>query len=213
LEKFRELIVQMGKEMCQKNLTVGTWGNISVRDAATGNIFLTPSGMDYKTCTSSDIVVFDEKGNTISGERKPSIEKDLHLSIYNKRKDVNAVVHSHPIYSSVFSVVQKSIPVITEECAQIIGEEVICAKYALPGTEELAKYAVEALGNNNAVLLSSHGAVCVGPDIEFAFKVSDVLEKTAQICILSKLIGEPRIIPKEDIIIMQDFVKNSYGQK
>jgi L-fuculose-phosphate aldolase len=126
----------------------------------------------------------------------------MHLSIYNARKDVGAIVHYHPIYSSVLAVTGFSLPGICEDFVQIVGEKVLCAKYALPGSDELAKNAVASLGE-----------LCVGKDMKEAMKVCYVVEKTAHIYILSKSVGKCRIIPEKDIKVMQDFAKNSYGKQ
>ena len=212
-EKLKKLIVDTGRELYKQNLTLGTWGNISVLDSETGLVYIKPSGMDYNVINPEDIIVVDKKGNTIEGLRKPSIEMPMHLSIYNVRKDVGAIVHYHPIYSSVLAVTGFSLPGICEDFVQIVGEKVLCAKYALPGSDELAENAVASLGNRNAVFLLNHGTLCVGKDMKEAMKVCCVVEKTAHIYILSKSVGKCRIIPEEDIKIMQDFAKNSYGKQ
>ncbi len=209
---YKKVIVEAGRKLCERSLTVGTWGNISCRDPEKGLIYLTPSGMNYDQISEEDIVVFNKQGEVVQGTRKPSIEKDLHLKIYENRNDVQAVLHTHSVYSSVFAVTAEEIPPVSEDFVQIVGDRVECADYALPGTEELAENAVEELDSRNAVLLVNHGAVAVGSDMDTAFKVSDVLEKTARIYIYSKSIGEAQIIPDEDIEAMQDFAKNSYGQ-
>ena len=212
-EKFKKLIVDNGRELYKQNLTIGTWGNISVLDSETGLIYIKPSGMDYNEISLEDVIVVDKKGKTIEGFRKPSIEMPMHLSIYNTRKDVGAIVHYHPIYSSVLAVTGVSLLGICDDFVQIVGEKVLCAKYALPGSDELAKNAVASLGERNAVFLLNHGTLCVGKDMKEAMKVCYVVEKTAHIYILSKSVGKCRIIPEEDIKIMQDFTKNSYGKE
>ena len=212
-EDFKKLIVDTGRELYKQNLTIGTWGNISVLDPETGLVYIKPSGMDYNEINLEDVIVVDKKGKTIEGFRKPSIEMPMHLSIYNTRKDVGAIVHYHPIYSSVLAVTGSSLPGICEDFVQIVGEKVLCAKYALPGSEELAENAVASLGNRNAAFLLNHGTLCVGKDMKEAMKVCYVVEKTAHIYILSKSIGKCRIIPEEDIKAMQDFAKNSYGKQ
>lgn len=212
LEKFKKLIVDTGRELYKQNLTIGTWGNISVLDPETDLIYIKPSGMDYNEINLEDVIVIDKKGKTIEGFRKPSIEMPMHLSIYNARKDVRAIVHYHPIYSSVLAVTGFSLPGICEDFVQIVGEKVLCAKYALPGSEELAEKAVASLGDRKAVFLLNHGTLCVGEDMKEAMKVCYVVEKTAHIYILSKSVGKCRIIPGEDIKAMQNFAKNYYGQ-
>ena len=213
LEKFKRLIVDTGRELYKKNLTIGTWGNISVLDSKTGLVYIKPSGMDYNEINLEDVIVVDKKGKIMDELRKPSIEMPMHLSIYNARKDVGAIVHYHPIYSSVLAVTGVSLPGICEDFVQIVGEKVLCAKYALPGSDELAKNAVASLGNRNAVFLLNHGTLCVGKDMKEAMKVCYVVEKTAHIYILSKNIGKCRIIPEEDIKAMQDSVRNAYGKQ
>jgi len=210
-EDFKKLIIDTGRELYKQNLTIGTWGNISVLDSETGLVYIKPSGMDYNEINLEDIIVVDKKGKTIEGFRKPSIEMPMHLSIYDARKDVRAIVHYHPIYSSVLAVTGFSLPGICEDFVQIVGEKVLCAKYALPGSGELAENAVASLGDRKAVFLLNHGTLCVGKDMKEAMRVCYVVEKTAHIYILSKSVGKCRIIPEGDIKIMQDFAKNPYG--
>ena len=212
-ENFKKLIVNTGRKLYKQNLTIGTWGNISVLDPDTDLVYIKPSGMNYNEIDLEDIMVIDKKGKIVEGFRRPSIEMPMHLSIYNARKDVKAIVHYHPIYSSVLAVTGVNLPGICEDFVQIVGEKVLCAKYALPGSEELAKNAVVSLGNRNAVFLLNHGTLCVGRDIKEAMKVCYVVEKTAHIYILSKNVGKCRVIPEEDIKVMQDFAKNSYGKQ
>ena len=212
---YEKLIVDSGVRMLNSGMTVETWGNISARDPQTNRVYLTPSGMDYSTLTEADVVVCDLDGNILEGERKPTIEKDLHLKIYKNRNDVNAIVHTHPIYSTVFSCMGEDIPLIIDEAAQALGDVCRRADYALPGTQELADNCVNTLGNTaNSCLLQSHGAVCVGADMKSAFKVARVLEMTAEIYYrIRSCGGTPIPISKENIDYMIDFMKNKYGQK
>jgi L-fuculose-phosphate aldolase len=212
-ENYKKIIIETGIELYKKNLTIGTWGNISALDPETGLIYIKPSAMDYNEINLEDVIVVDKQGKTIEGFRKPSVEMPMHLSIYNARKDVGAIVHYHPIYSSVLAVTGFSLPGICEDFVQIVGEKVLCAKYALPGSEELAENAVASLGERNAVFLLNHGTLCVGRDMKEAMKVCYVVEKTAHIFILSKNVGKCRIISEEDIKVMQDFAKNVYGKQ
>ena len=212
-KNLKKLIVKTGRELYKQNLTIGTWGNISVLDSETGLVYIKPSGMEYNEINLEDVIVVDKQGKTIEGFRKPSVEMPMHLSIYNARKDVRAIVHYHPVYSSVLAVTGFSLPGICEDFVQVVGEKVLCAKYALPGSDELAENAVASLGNRNAVFLLNHGTLCVGKDMKEAIKVCYVVEKTAHIYILSKSVGKCRIIPDEDIKKMQDFAKNVYGKQ
>jgi L-fuculose-phosphate aldolase len=210
---LKRAVVDAGLKMVQRGLTVGTWGNISVRDSETNLVYISPSGIDYEAVREEDIVVLDNELEVVDGTAKPSIEKVMHVAVYNAREDVDAVIHIHPVYSSVLGVNGMELPGISEDFVQIVGDKIICAEYALPGTPELARNAVKALGDRNAVLLPNHGTLCVGKDLKDAFKICHVVEKTAHIYILAKSIGTPRLISEEDIKSMQYFARHVYGQK
>ena len=210
---LKRAVVDAGLKMVQQGLTVGTWGNISVRDRETNLIYISPSGIDYEAIREEDIVVLDNELEVVDGSATPSIEKVMHVAVLNAREDVNAVIHIHPLYSSVLGVNGMELPGISEDFVQIVGDKIICAEYALPGTPELARNAVKALGDRNAVLLPNHGTLCAGKDLKDAFKICYVVEKTAHIYILAKSIGTPRLISEEDIKSMQYFARHLYGQK
>lgn len=210
---YKQILLQAGIEMQKRDLTVETWGNISVRDPESGKIYLTPSGMPYDTLKEEDVCVLDSDGNVVEGTRKPSVEKMLHVLVYQNRKDVQAILHTHPVDSTVFGVLHQNIPVITDEMAQAIGGEVKCAEYALPGSQELAVNVLHALGNVQACLMANHGAVCVGKDMKECFKVATVLESAAEIYQKALAVGKPQEISKEDAAWMRDFAVNHYGQK
>ena len=154
-------------------------------------------------------------GTVVGGHRVPSIENGLHRAVYAVRPDVNAIVHTHPIFSTVFSAMGENIPLIIDEAAQALGDEVRTAPYALPGTDELAQNCAAALGEKaNACLLQSHGAVCVGRDMKSAFKTARVLEMTAEIYYRIRSVGGKFIpISPENIAAMQEFVAHRYGQR
>jgi len=213
LEKYKKIVVETGKEIVDQNLTIGTWGNISVLHRDTGLVYIKPSAMEYHKIELKDIVVIDQKGQVVEGSKKPSVETPLHLAVYKERKDVGAIVHYHSIYSSVFAVTGLTLPGICEDFVQIVGDKVLCAEYALPGTKALAKRVVDGLGKRNAVFLANHGTLCVGKDIREAIKVSSVVEKTAHIYILSKNLGKCKIISEEDIKAMQDFYRDIYRKQ
>ena len=211
---YKKLLVESGLKMLNSGLTVATYGNISIRDASENKIYLTPSGMDYSTIDVSDVVVCDPDGNVIDGHRKPTIEKELHLAIYRHRSDINAIIHTHPIYSTAISCMGEDIPMFTDEAVQVLGDVCRRAEYALPGSDELAANCLKAIGEKgNCCLLQSHGAVCAGKDIKGAFKVASVLEMTAQIlCIIRSCGKQPIPISQENIEAMQYFIKYKYGQ-
>ena len=215
MKNWKREVIDAGIRMLSEGITIGTWGNVTVRDPETGYVYLSPSGMPYKTLVEDDIVVVRLDGSRVEGERKPTIETEMHLAIYRARPACNAIIHTHPVYSTAFSAMGEDIPLLLDEAAQVLGDTVRTTSYALPGSQELADECVKALGDKAmACLLRSHGAVCLGKDLEQAFGNSTVLEATAQIySIIRSMGGQFDPISPENIAFMQNFVKNSYGQR
>jgi L-fuculose-phosphate aldolase len=212
----RKAVVEAGREIFERKLTVGTWGNVSVRAEEKNRCVITPSGMDYMKREPEDMVVVDLEGNVIEGKWKPSTELAMHCEIYKRREDVNAIVHAHPVFSSILSVLKEDLPPIIEDMVMLIGERVRVTEYTLPGGKELALKAAEALGKNNAVILANHGSVCVGSDVKKALTACEVLEKSAQIYYYAKLAGKPNTLPKEDVEKLREASKgylDRWGQK
>ncbi|NBI09798.1 class II aldolase/adducin family protein [Colidextribacter sp. OB.20] len=215
MKNWKRKVIDAGIRMLSEGITIGTWGNVTVRDPETGYVYLSPSGMPYKTLVEDDIVVVRLDGSRVEGERKPTIETEMHLAIYRARPECNAVIHTHPVYSTAFSAMGEDIPLLLDEAAQVLGDTVRTTSYALPGSQELADECVKALGDKAmACLLRSHGAVCLGRDLEQAFGNSTVLEATAKVySIIRSMGGQFDPISPENIVFMQNFVKNSYGQR
>lgn len=205
-------IVAIGKLLIEKHLVAGSWGNISCKIGE--SIYaVTPSGKGYAGLTEDDIVIIDHQCNTVWGRHVPSSESKLHAAIYSACPEAQAVIHTHSIYASALAAMRKSIPPIIEDIVQIIGGSVNCAEYALPGTQQLADNAVQALNGRKAVLLANHGAVCWGKSLDDALIVAEVLEKAAQIAIICQNCGGAVELPENDIAIMHEFYNKHYSKR
>ncbi|MGI6453484.1 MAG: class II aldolase/adducin family protein [Syntrophomonadaceae bacterium] len=211
--KERNEIIRIAREISKSGLVAGTWGNVSQRVALDSCMAITPSGMDYWALEAEDIVIVDINGEMRDGQYKPSIETPLHLAIYKKRPDVQAIVHVHSTFATVFAVAGKSIPVVLEETAQVIGHEIRVAPYAECGTNELAEMVAGTLGSEgNVVLLANHGVVATGRDLNEALTVCRVTEKTAQIVLWASLLGKVNALEPGQVKLIHESFKG-YGQK
>ncbi|MCY6483412.1 class II aldolase/adducin family protein [Clostridium aestuarii] len=207
----KKMVIEAGKKMLNSGLTVGTWGNLSVRTKDKKYMVITPSGVDYEKITPEMMSLVDMDENLVSG-KKPSIEAGLHLGIYKNREDVNAVIHTHSIYTCTVAATREDVPPVLDEMAQIVGGGIKTAKYGLPGSPELARNCVEALDDRMAVLLANHGGVCVGKDLQDAFKITNVVEVSLKSYCLAKAMGNPVALDDKDVDFMRDFFLNKYGK-
>lgn len=212
LDAVKQSVVWGGRQMYERGLVAGTWGNISIRSEAVNRIAITPSGRPYNELVPADIVVVDSSGNVVEGKR-PSSELLLHLAIYAARPDICAIVHSHSLYATACAVAGKPVPPCLEELVQVVGGGVDVAQYALPGTAELAENAVKALGDKTAALLANHGAVACGPSLAEALLIAEMVEKAAQIHVIAEQLGGARPLATEDIQLMRRFYVENYRQR
>jgi L-fuculose-phosphate aldolase len=205
----RNLLVDFGRKLVDKNLTTGTGGNLSIRNEDL--VAITPTGLDYFSITPEDIVILDIFGNEVEGKNKPSSEIDFHLSLYNHRNDIKSVVHTHSVYAATFACLGMEIPAVHYMVA-VSGKKVPIAEYSTFGTKELSKSIIKVIEDYNAVLLSNHGLVAVGNNIQTAFDVAEEIEFVAKIYYQTLCIGKPKIL---NDIQMEEVLRKfeTYGQK
>ena len=214
-ESEKKAVIEAAQEMAKKGLVVGTAGNVSLRlkdPSGRELLAITPSGRYYDSLRVDDIVVVDFGGQRIEGELKASIETVMHIEVYKARKKVNAVVHAHPAFCSVIAVVGMDIPPLIDEQVIYIGGEIKVAEYALPGTPELAKNAVAALGPRNAVILANHGVLSVGRDMREALTICELAEEMAKIYVSSLSLGKVNQLPAEVVELEKAFFASVYGE-
>lgn len=211
-EKIKEQVLKTGEMLVHGGLVTGTSGNISARVPGERLFVITPSGIPYDQMKINDLVLVDDSGNTVDGERRPTTEWRMHLAIYGARADVEAVVHTHSVFASALAVAGKTLPPILEDMAQLVGGEVPLAGYARAGTDKLAAVAAEALGRYNAVLLANHGLAGVGRDVDEAYQVCLVVEKAARVYAWASLLGNVKPIAPEDVMVLRSSFINDYGQ-
>ena len=190
----RERVVAGGQQMLQRGFTEGTSGNVSMRVA--DGALITPSTVPYMEITPPDVVLMDLEGNVLEGERVASVEHKVHLECYKRRPNVGAVIHSHPIVSSVFAAARVNLPAFLDEFGVFIGEEVRVAEWGLSGSQEIANQVADALGEHNAAFIASHGLVAVGRDLDHALLNTSRVERAGLIFLGTKLLGGPAEIPE-----------------
>ncbi|NDY74333.1 L-fuculose-phosphate aldolase [Desulfobacter hydrogenophilus] len=211
LENEREAIVRFGLKMVASGLTTGTGGNLSIIDRSSGKVAVSPSGVEYAALQPHEVVFTDMQGNVIDGDAKPSSELGFHLSLYHRRKDVQAVVHTHSPYAVTMACLGWEIPAV-HYLVGFAGKKVPLAPYATFGTPELAEIVAEHIGDYNALLLANHGLVAVGSSIDTAFAIAEEIEFVARIYYQTKSIGNPIILTDEEMDTVLEKFK-TYGQE
>lgn len=211
MKSQREQLVEYGKKLITSGLTKGTGGNLSIFDREQKLIAITPSGIDYFNIKSEDIVIMDINGQQIDGNKTPSSEFEMHRIFYEKRTDIDAIIHTHTIYATTISCLRWKLPAVHYMIA-LAGKDVRCAEYATFGTKELAENAFEAMKDRKAVLLANHGLLAGANNLENAFNITEEIEYCAELYYRTKSIGEPIILPDKEMGLMSEKFK-TYGQR
>ncbi|MBO0714706.1 MAG: class II aldolase/adducin family protein [Acidimicrobiales bacterium] len=189
-----ETVLAVAKELYGKGLVEGTSGNVSAR-LADGTVCVTPSSLPYEEMNLEDLVVLSADGDLVRGHRSATSEKDLHLACYRAFPEVGGVIHSHPVYASMFACARTPIPACIEESIMYVGGEVAVCDYAMTGTPGLGESAVQHLADASAALLANHGMVSIGRDPQDALHVALVVERTAQIAFGARVLGGLQPLP------------------
>ena len=208
----RKQIIEFCLKLNSTNLSPLRSGNISSRAKEDGKdgYLITPSGKKYDSLKPENIVFMglnEEIENNDSGN-KPSSEWRFHRDIYLNKKDAQAIVHAHSPHATAVSSHGKSIPPFHYMIALAGGEDIKCSEYATFGTKELSQNVVKALINRSACLMSNHGQVAFGKNLEQAFELAQEIENICQQYIIALKIGKPKILSFEEMQRVMSKAKN-----
>jgi len=210
MSALAQSVIDTALIMSTSGLSAGRSGNVSVRDGE--RVLITPTGMAYEDLVPSDIVSMGLDGSVLPGSRKPSSEWHFHAAIYAAREDVNAIVHTHSNAATALACLEEGIPAFHYMVAAAGGADIRCAPYATFGTEELATFAVRALEDRTACLLSHHGVIACGSSLGKAYELAVEVETLADQYGRARQLGSVPLLSDDEMQRVLDKFKG-YGQR
>ncbi len=210
--QLKEKLIEVCHRVYEKGFVAAFDGNLSVR-REDNNIYITRSGVCKGEVTEKDILLIDLEGRKLEGEGKVTTEVKIHLLAYKHRKEVNAVIHTHPVYATAFATMGEGFtsPVFPEVVLGL-GKVPLC-KYGTPSTEELPDSMLPYIDFVWAMLLENHGAVTLGTTIEDAYFKTEKLEHTAKTLWAIRSIGREKRIPLQKLKKLYSIAEEVYGIK
>ena len=191
-------ICAVGSWVHQRGLVAATDGNISVR-LDSERVMTTPTLMSKGMLVPGDMAIVDMDGKQLLGTRKASSELAMHLLIYKRRPDVNAVVHAHPPTATGYAASGLALnQALVSEVILALGC-VPLAEYGTPGTRELTDALKPLIPQYDAVLMANHGVVTYGADLLTAFMRMETVEHFARISLVSHLLGGGKLLSREEV--------------
>jgi L-ribulose-5-phosphate 4-epimerase len=212
LEGLREDVWKLNLELQKQNLVAWTSGNVSGRDSESGLVVIKPSGVPYEELTPRRLVIVDLAGQVVEGDLEPSVDTTTHLYIYRHRPDVGGVVHTHSPYATSFAALGRPIPVYLTAIADEFGGAIPVGAYSQIGGEEIGREIVRSIGESTAILMKNHGVFTVGSTPQAAVKAAVMVEDAAKTVHLALLLGEPDLIPDQEVARAHLRYVEKYGQ-
>ncbi|GAB4329066.1 MAG: class II aldolase/adducin family protein [Promethearchaeota archaeon] len=180
-EILKKQVVEAAREIYARGLVVFGEGNVSVRVPDADEFFITPTLNDYESISKEDVVHLRFDGTKLSLGKDASSEYRLHAALYEARRRVNCVVHTHSPYVSMLATARKEIPVLFEEMVIFLGGKVPVCEFGRANTEEVATTVLAGMGRKNAAMMANHGMVAVGRTTSQAVKTAERVEKMARV--------------------------------
>jgi methylthioribulose-1-phosphate dehydratase len=186
--EFRQRVEQLcaaGRELHASGMVPATSGNLSTR-LPDNRILITVSGAHKGRLDESHVMLLSDAGKPLSVDQ-PSAETALHVQIYRRFPEVNAVLHPHSLSATLLSRLNGS------ECV-LEGYELL---KALPGiTTHESRISIPNFPNDQDIdrlagriddwmdkngpaigyLISSHGFYTWGNTINTALRHAEALE-------------------------------------
>lgn len=194
----RKEVARFMRRLYQHGLTTTSGGNISLR-ISDDIIAITPSATDKGRMKWREVGLMNISGENMTPELKPSIEVEMHLSVFKKKRDIRAIVHAHPVCASAFTAMKLKINTcLTAEACAILGDPLL-VPYALMGTRELASVVADNVMNSDILLLENHGILTTGSTLLQAFDKIEVLENAAKMTLIVEMTSDKSPLTRERI--------------
>ncbi|MEW6193870.1 MAG: class II aldolase/adducin family protein [Bacteroidota bacterium] len=210
--QLRKELVEICHKVYANGFVSAYDGNLSAR-IDNERILITPSGKCKGEVNEDDLIEIDYTGRIIKGEGKVSTEVKIHLLPYHRRREINAVIHCHPVYATAFASAGEGLtkPVFPE-VVLALGKVPLC-KYATPSTDELPNSMLPYIDYAWAMLFENHGAITFGKNIKGAYFRMEKLEHAAHTIIAARMLGREKTIPLNKLRELYDISEEVFGIK
>lgn len=200
--KLSNEIISACQRIYQRNMLAAADGNVSAR-LDSERILITPSGKAKAFIKPEDMAIINLEGEVLHGN--PSGERIMHLEVYKRCPQAQAVVHAHPPHAIAWSVAH---PELKELPAKCLSEVILACgsipfvQYARPTTKQMAERLEEFLPKHRALILSRHGALAWGETLDEATNGMERIEHSSQILWIAKQLGTLTELPKEEVDVL-----------
>lgn len=184
-------LVRAGRILDRRGMLAASEGNLSARMTA-DRVLITRRGKRKGDLTPRDFVeltLMEPRDSAARGAA--STEHRVHLVAYAVRRDVEAIVHAHPVALTAFALRGHAPDFSRIDEARAYLGHVGFVRYHASGSDDLAEAVGLALDPPGVVaptvlVLQNHGAISVGTNVEEAVSRLEIAEHLAAAMLLAE---------------------------
>jgi len=156
-------------------------GHVTLRDPGTDTWWTNPWNFEWSTVRASDLIRIDATAEILEGHTEPSKFLDVHFLLYERRPELNCVIHNHPYYVCLYSALQRPLFMLDQQSCLFYEDHVVYNEYkGLAQGAEITRPMVEAMGQCRTALLKTHGMVTCSQSLDAAVYQAIYVERAAK---------------------------------
>jgi len=183
-----ELLAACCRILAYEGHESGLAGQVTARGEKSRTWWTLQFGYGFDEATAERMVLVDADLKPLSGGR-PNPGVRFHVWIYNKRPDVQAIVHTHAPHASALASTGKALRTIHMDSAMLHGTAHLPEWPGVPVADDEGRIISGALGGSKSILLANHGLLAAGATVEEATYLAVFFERAARRQLLAMAAG------------------------
>src|ERR1700687_1541330 len=167
-----------------------------------GQYLILPFGLHWSEARASDMIVFDEPGNTLEGEGIVELSAQCIHAPIHRICGVRVVLHTHQPWALALNMLKDNRLLPANQTAAFFQGHVayddnyVGTADSIEEGERLAG----VLGTKQIVFMKNHGVIVTGDNIGQAYKRLYKLERVCRTQVLAMSTGRPLKVLSDDIV-------------
>lgn len=192
----------------------GLAGQLTARGPEDGTFWTLPLGLAFDEADESSWLLIDDALNVLDGEgahgvREPNPATRFHLWVYRARRDLQAVVHTHPPAASALAAAEQPLVVAHMDATPLFEDCAFLARWpGLPTADREGEIIAAALGDKHALLLAHHGLLTAGRSVQEAAFLAVFMERMARLQLDAAKVGGAKAVAADEARRARDFLRS-----
>lgn len=199
-EEMKYRLAATYRMMFMEGLGEGISGHISARvPGKPDQYWISAFGLLADEITPGHIITVDSSGQAMEGDYPVNVAGFcIHSVMHKKRPDINAIVHTHSPWGTIFSSLDSDLLPLDQNSCTFFENHARYDQYEGPVNEvKEAQNLCLALGNNDSIILNHHGALTCGESLEKAAVLMVSMERAFRVNVLALQTGIAKPIASE----------------